>query len=56
MSSIVKGDSEIKRNEDEKLSASDEKTQDSEKRNRKKSKNKSKTKTYRNIPEHTLQQ
>ena len=43
MSSIVKGDSEIKRNEDEKLSASDEKTQDSEKRNRK-TKNKSKTK------------
>ena len=44
MSSIVKGDSEIKRNEDEKISASDEKTQNSEKRNRKKSKNKSKTK------------
>ena len=44
MSSIVKGDSEIKRNEDEKISASDEKPQNSEKRNRKKTKNKSKTK------------
>ena len=44
MSSIVKGDSEVKRNDNEKQSASDEKTQNSEKRNRKKSKNKSKTK------------